>query len=218
MKKLIKITIYAILALLLCSTVVFARSDSIPAIYSASVDGDTAKFVIDGKATTVRFLGIDTPKTVHPSKQAEPYGKEASEFTKNALKNANKIILEFDETAKEKDKYGRLLTWVWVDDTLLQEQLVKQGLAKTYMLSKKSKYYPVLNTVQNTAKTKKLGIWSDEKYVFPEEKVANETSDIDTYIEEIIVISIAVISVVSYIITSTRKRKAKRKRKQGGKI
>ena len=55
-------------------------------IFDSCVDGDTAKFIIDGEVKSVRFLAIDTPETVHPTKDEEPYGKEARDFTCNSLK------------------------------------------------------------------------------------------------------------------------------------
>ena len=49
--------------------------------FSKCVDGDTAKFVIDGEVKTVRFLSINTPEIAHDDQEAEPYGNEASDFT-----------------------------------------------------------------------------------------------------------------------------------------
>ena len=62
--------------------------DSNQVTLSKCVDGDTAHFYINGKNVKVRFLAIDTPETVKPGTPVQPYGKEASEFTSNALKNA----------------------------------------------------------------------------------------------------------------------------------
>ena len=63
------------------------------------VDGDTARFNINGEVKSTRFIAIDTPESVHPKKKVEPYGKEASNYTCNKLKNANKIVLEYDENS-----------------------------------------------------------------------------------------------------------------------
>lgn len=128
----------------------------------ATVDGDTAKFKMDGEQITVRFLGINTKETVHPEIGEETWGKEASDFTKEKLKNATKIELEFDEVADEKDKYDRYLAWIWVDDELLQNLLVENGLAENYMLQNNYKYAGMLQESEELAKNNKLGIWSDE--------------------------------------------------------
>lgn len=127
-----------------------------------TVDGDTAKFKMNGNQITVRFLGINTKETVDPEIGEEAWGKEASDFTKEKLKNAAKIELEFDNSADEKDKYNRYLAWIWVDDILLQNLLVEQGLAETYMLQNNYKYAGILQESEEDAKNNKLGIWSDE--------------------------------------------------------
>ena len=130
--------------------------------FSNCIDGDTAIFTLDGKFITVRFLAIDTPETKHPSKGREPYGKEASNFTCKMLKNANKIEIEFDKNSDEKDKYERYLGWIFVDDSLLQKLIVKNGLAEVASLYGDYKYTDQLLKVENEAKTNKLGIWSNK--------------------------------------------------------
>lgn len=137
------------------------KNEKIEVKYSESVDGDTAKFKLDEEIITVRFLGIDTPETVHPSLGEQPYGKEASNYTKEKLKNANKIELEYDSNSSKTDKYGRHLAWIWVDDSLLQEELISKGLAKTYMLQDNYTYAWLLQEKQEEAKEEKVGMWSD---------------------------------------------------------
>lgn len=143
------------------------------ATFVESVDGDTAEFNIDGQTIRVRFLGIDTPETVHSTKPVEPYGPEASTFTKEHLANATSIRLEFEydtnifseEDNKNKDMYGRLLAWVFIDDVLLQEELLKNGLGVTYMLTNSQKYTGVLQQAEEHAKENFIGIWSAEEYI-----------------------------------------------------
>ena len=128
----------------------------------STVDGDTAKFEMNGEQVTVRFLGINTKETVDPEIGEEAWGKEASDFTKEKLQNANKIELEFDSSSDEKDKYDRYLAWIWVDDELLQNLLVENGLAENYMLQNNYKYAGILQESQEIAKNNKLGIWSNK--------------------------------------------------------
>lgn len=61
--------------------------------FLSCVDGDTAKFILDEDEIKARFLAIDTPETVHPTKKEEPYGKEASNYTCDKLTNAKKLLL-----------------------------------------------------------------------------------------------------------------------------
>ena len=125
-------------------------------------DGDTAHFLIDGKDTTVRFLAIDTPEY---TKEKEPYGKEASTFTCDALKQANEIQMEYDDGSDKTDKYGRDLAWIFVDDKLLQKMLVEEGLAEVAYLYGDYAYTDELKESQEMAKAAKRNIWSDEETV-----------------------------------------------------
>ncbi len=125
------------------------------------VDGDTAKFKKNNKTITARFLAIDTPETKHPKKGEEPYGKEASNFTCNTLKRANKIEIEYD--GNKQDKYDRHLVWVFTDDTLLQDEIIKKGYAKVAYLYDDYKYTKTLQDHEKIAKKEKLGIWGEYK-------------------------------------------------------
>lgn len=129
--------------------------------FSKCVDGDTAKFIINNKEETVRFLAVDTPETKHPTKGEEPYGKEASDYTCNRLKEGNKIELEYDDNSTKTDKYNRYLVWVFVDDNLLQAELVKNGLAEVAYLYGDYKYTDLLKDYEQTAIATKVGMYSD---------------------------------------------------------
>ena len=193
------------------NTINNSNTTKIEVKYSKSVDGDTAKFELDGKEITVRFLGIDTPETVHPTKGEEPYGKEASNYTKGKLENAHKIEIEYDENASETDKYERPLVWVWVDDTLLQEELISNGLARTYMLQDNYKYAWMLQENEEKAKEEKVGIWSEEAKTQENVIVENiESEDNTTGFAGLIVI---VISLIVAILFGKIKQKNKRDKK-----
>lgn len=128
---------------------------------SKCVDGDTARFILNNEEIKVRFLAIDTPETNHPTKGEEPYGKEAKKYTCESLTNAKKIELEFDDNSEKKDKYDRYLAWIWVDNYLLQDNLVKEGLAEVAYLYDDYKYNSLLQDHEAMAKSNKVGIWSD---------------------------------------------------------
>lgn len=131
--------------------------------FDSCVDGDTFKIVINGKKKSVRMIAIDTPESVHPTKEDEYYGKEASEYTCNKLTNAKKIELEYDENSEKEDKYDRLVAWVFVDDILLQKDLIENGYAKVAYLYDDYKYTKTLEETQELASAKNIGIWSNEK-------------------------------------------------------
>ena len=178
----------------------------------ATVDGDTAKFKMDGEQITVRFLGINTKETVHPEIGEETWGREASDFTKEKLKNATKIELEFDEVADEKDKYDRYLAWIWVDDELLQNLLVENGLAENYMLQNNYKYAGMLQESEELAKNNKLGIWSDETSNIQNNKNENqiiENNNTENNNLLYVIIGIIIILIMSIFNIAHNKKKEK---------
>lgn len=139
---------------------VFASKDVVK--LSKCVDGDTAKFIINGKKITARFLAVDTPESVHPKKKVEPFGKEASRYTCNSLKNAKKIEIEYDSNSTKTDKYDRHLVWVFIDNELLQEKLVEKGYTKVAYLYGNYKYTNLLKAKEAVAIKNKVGIYSDD--------------------------------------------------------
>lgn len=178
------------------------------------VDGDTAKFIMDGEKVTVRFLGINTKETVDPEIGEEAWGREASDFTKEKLENATKIELEFDRAADEKDKYNRYLAWVWTDGKLLQNLLVENGLAETYMLQNNYKYAGMLQESEEKAKDNKLGIWSEEINYVQKNKNENQINENNlTYTDDsnswYVFIGITVILIINIFSITHKKKKRK---------
>lgn len=137
---------------------IFDQDNKQEVTFKKCTDGDTAHFMIDGKNRTVRFLAINTPEIEHSDSKAEPYGKEASNYTCKALKEAKTIEVEFDANAKQ-DKYDRYLGWVFVDGELLQEKLILEGYAKVDYLYDDYKYTDQLLQAEKIAKKSKKGIW-----------------------------------------------------------
>lgn len=186
-----------------------SSNERIEVTYSESVDGDTAKFKLKEETIIVRFLGIDTPETVHPSLGEQPYGKEASNYTKEKLQNANKIELEYDSNSLKTDKYGRHLAWIWVDDSLLQEELIREGLAQTYILQDNYTYAWILQEKQEEAKEEKVGIWSEE--VEKQENVIIETMKNEHDTSNFIGLVIIIISLIVAILFERLRKNNKKK-------
>jgi micrococcal nuclease len=96
------------------------------------IDGDTIVVRANGHSTKIRLKGVDTPETVHPKKGVQPFGKEASRYTKNQLDDED-VWIEVPSSGKSHDQYGRLLAFVWrADGTCHNEDLILQGLARCY--------------------------------------------------------------------------------------
>ncbi|HDB7757218.1 TPA: thermonuclease family protein [Staphylococcus aureus] len=122
------------------------------------VDGDTFIANQNGKEIKVRLIGVDTPETVKPNKPVQPYGKEASNYSKKTLTNQD-VYLEYDK--EKQDRYGRTLAYVWLSkDRMYNKELVEKGLAREKYFSPNGKYRNVFIEAQNKAKQQKLNIWS----------------------------------------------------------
>jgi len=132
------------------------------------VDGDT--FVLEN-GTRVRLIGVDTPETVHPTKPVEPFGKEASEYTKAFITlGENWVYLEQDGDAQ--DRYNRQLAMVYVmipphgnpengKIYFLNDMLIKAGLGTAepqyrYSQEMKDKF----RQSEREARERRVGIWS----------------------------------------------------------
>lgn len=140
---------------------------AIPAKVTRVIDGDTFEATVQGKTEKVRMILVDTPETVHPDKPAEPYGKEASDFTKQMLEGKD-VYLELD--AQERDQYGRLLAYVWIGDKLYNKMLLEKGFARVAVYPPNVKYVDEFRAVQKKAQEQGIGIWSVENYAQEEKK------------------------------------------------
>lgn len=126
------------------------------------VDGDTAWVILNNESIKLRFLAIDTPESTN---KIEEYGKEASEFTCNYLTNTSKLEIEYDNNSDKLDKYNRHLVWVFVDNELLQDLIVKNGLAEIKYIYGDYKYLDILNDSLESAKQNELNLWSNQEYL-----------------------------------------------------
>ncbi|MGI8999015.1 MAG: thermonuclease family protein, partial [Candidatus Limnocylindria bacterium] len=125
------------------------------------VDGDTISVSIAGAAFTVRYIGIDTPETVHPSKPVEPFGPEASAANAELLAGRT-LVLERD--VSETDRYDRLLRHVWVSDgggwLLVSAELLRRGLAVVSTYPPDVKYTDSVQLdAQHEAQAAGVGLW-----------------------------------------------------------
>jgi micrococcal nuclease len=121
------------------------------------VDGDT---LLLANQARVRLQGIDTPETKQPNHPVERFGPEAAEFTRQFVSRGNgNVRLQFDR--ERIDKYGRFLAYVWVEDRMLNEELVRAGLATAetgfrYSDSMKRRF----RRAEEEARAEGRGIWS----------------------------------------------------------
>jgi micrococcal nuclease len=111
------------------------------------IDGDT--IVVEG-GYHVRYIGIDSPET------DEFYYSEAKQMDADLIAG-KKVRLESDIT--DKDKYGRLLRYVYVGDTFINAEMVRQGCAWAYAYQPDVKYQVYLEAMEKEARQLKRGFW-----------------------------------------------------------
>jgi micrococcal nuclease len=122
------------------------------------VDGDTIVVSISGRQEKVRLIGVDTPETVNPNKPVEYFGKEASAFTRR-MAEGQMVRLEEDGQSANRDRYGRLLRYVWLPDgRLLNAEIIAQGYGFAYLK------YPFdrmeeFRRLEREAREKERGLW-----------------------------------------------------------
>ncbi len=105
-----------------------------PGLYRVTefVDGDTIAVDMNGKTEKVRFIGVDTPETHDPRKAVQCFGLAAADFTKQFIGTQN-VRLENDPTNTNRDRYDRLLRYVYLpNNTLVNAEIIKQGFGFAY--------------------------------------------------------------------------------------
>ena len=117
------------------------------------VDGDT---VVLAGSDRVRYIGIDTPELNHPHKGREPFAQEAADLNRR-LVEGKMVRLVFD--VEKRDKYGRMLAYVWQDGIFVNEELVREGLARTYSFPPNTRYENELEGAERAAMTAGKGVW-----------------------------------------------------------
>ncbi len=124
------------------------------------IDGDTITVSKNGTEEKVRLLGIDTPEVDASRGPVECFGKEASEKTTSLLAG-QAVTLETDPTQTVRDKYERLLAYVYTSDgTFINKILVDGGFAREYTYDNPYTYQADFKASEKIARTKERGLWS----------------------------------------------------------
>ncbi len=124
------------------------------------VDGDTIDVLIDNKTERLRLIGINTPETVDPRKKVQCFGREASNKAKELLEGQF-ASLESDETQGERDKYKRLLRYVFLPDgTNFNLFMIEEGYAHEYTYDEPYKYQADFKDAERSARENNKGLWN----------------------------------------------------------
>lgn len=150
-----------------------SESNSQPVSLVRVVDGDTILLNIDGVEERVRLIGIDTPESVHPDKSLNSsFGHEASDYVKNLLaQTESTLYLELD--VQERDRYGRLLGYLWLDDQMLNETLLIDGYAQISTYPPNTRYVDAFIESSHLAREAGKGFWAADTSAFTGEESSN---------------------------------------------
>ena len=123
------------------------------------VDGDTIH-VLDGeRREKVRYIGVDTPETKHPTKGVQCYGKAASEFNER-LVGSERVRLVRD--VEERDRFGRLLAYVYRvrDGLFVNAELARLGYALPLTIAPDVRFAERFTALAREAREDGRGLWS----------------------------------------------------------
>ena len=161
--------LWVFIALVAFLILVFLQIDSLrkraeviqPGLYAVTevIDGDTITVNMNGSTETVRMIGLDTPETHRPETPVQCYGEAASEYSKKLI-NGSKVRLQADPLNTNRDRYNRLLRYVYLaDGTLVERNLISEGygFAYTQFPFQKTDEFKAYETA---AKTANKGLWA----------------------------------------------------------
>lgn len=137
-------------------------TDTQPGTYAIDhfVDGDTIAVTMNGKVETIRMIGIDTPETHKPNSPVQCYGPAAAAYTKQLI-GSNRVRLEADSQSTNRDRYDRLLRYVYLpDNRLVEAELIKNGYGFAYTqfpFGKSAEF----EQLQADAKAANAGLWGN---------------------------------------------------------
>ena len=121
------------------------------------VDGDTIIVAIGAHTEKVRILGANTPETVDPRRPVECFGSEASAHTHARLAPGTRVMLETD--VETRDKYGRLLAYVYVDGVRYDDELLRLGFARLLIIPPNGVYARTMLQEELDARAARRGLW-----------------------------------------------------------
>ena len=128
----------------------------------SAVDGDTLKVQLGTAVETVRLIGIDTPETRDPRRPVECFGREAAAETARRAPPGATVALQADPTQGDRDRYGRLLRYVWLpaEGRLLNLELLIGGFAVEYTYALPYQYQAVFQKAAKDARDRGWGLWA----------------------------------------------------------
>jgi micrococcal nuclease len=130
--------------------------ESVTALVTRAVDGDTIEVRFGGEEEDVRYIGVDTPETVKPGAPVDCFGPRASHFNK-ALVTGERVRLVFGDELR--DIYGRLLAYVYLNGRMINAELVRRGYARSLTIPPNDRYATLFRRAEHRAGVAGRGLW-----------------------------------------------------------
>jgi micrococcal nuclease len=144
-------------ALAACDAATSADPDRIEVAVVSVTDGDTIRVLLGGREEPVRLIGIDTPEKDGPFTEEECFGREATRFTTDLL-DGERVRLEFD--TERRDRFDRLLAYVWLGDELVNEAIAREGYAQPLTIPPNVRYADRFVAAAADAREAGRGLWA----------------------------------------------------------
>ena len=120
------------------------------------VDGDTVHVRIGGRIEKVRYIGVNASEVHHPRKGEEPGGRDAWRVNRELVEGRH-VRLELD--VRERDRYQRLLAYVWVGDVMINAELVRRGYAQVMTVPPNVQHQELFRRLERDARQAGRGLW-----------------------------------------------------------
>ena len=144
----------ALLLVAFCAS--FASADALVGTVVRVVDGDTIHVRVGERLEKVRYIGVNTPEVHHPRKGEGPGGRDAMAINRTLVERRH-VRLETDVQAR--DRYGRLLAYVWVGETMVNAELVRRGYAQVMTIPPNVRHQALFVKLQREAREGARGLW-----------------------------------------------------------
>lgn len=141
-----------------------ASAESLAGTVVRVVDGDTIRVRIGQRVEKVRYIGVNTPEIHHPRKGEEPGGRAALAVNRE-LVDGRAVRLETDVQAR--DRYGRLLAYVWAGETMVNAELVRRGYAQVMTIPPNVRHQALFVKLQRDAREAGRGLWAGAPSALP---------------------------------------------------
>ncbi|MEM7609775.1 MAG: thermonuclease family protein [Myxococcota bacterium] len=131
-------------------------ADRVPVELASITDGDTLRVRLDGRSERVRLVGIDTPETENSPRGPQPFADEATDALRSLVRDRS-LSLAFD--TERRDRFGRLLAYLYADDTFVNAEMIREGWARPLTVPPNVRHAERFAALAAEARQARRGIW-----------------------------------------------------------